>query len=164
MRVLLALLAFAIVAISRTPAVADSLPETEQYFEGTWTCKTDRGAFAIHNYRIELGDQWMTMHNRFEMPGGATGQFDEYYRYLPAAKAWDVVAFGSDGTMAIGGSTGWAGTTWRFTGTQTAAGGEKVPWRMTYTRYGTSKFERTLELKAGNNSWARNSAETCERR
>ena len=161
-RTLAALCLAVSVALTPMKSQAETLLDTGQYFEGTWTCKTDHGSFAIHNYRIELGDRWLTMHNRFEMPGGATGEYDEYYGYEPGAKTWQFRQFGSDGTLTSATSSGWAGASWRFTGSR-RDDAKTVPWRMTYVRFGPIKFQRKIEYQA-QNAWKPLSGELCEKK
>ena len=150
------------IACTSFPARAQTLLESGHYFEGTWACKTDRGSFAVHNYRMELDGRWMTMHNRFEMPGGATGQYDEYYGFEPSDKSWQLSVFGSDGTTASAASSGWAGAKLSFTGNQ-RADAKMIPWRMTYVRFGPSKFQRKIEYEA-QNEWKPLSGEVCEKK
>lgn len=149
-------------APARAAAPNATLLEVAQYFTGTWTCKTERGSFAIHNFLVELGGRWMTMHNRFEAPGGVTGEFDEYYGFTAATGTWTLSVFGSDGSLANEVAHGWTGASWHFSGT-TQSEGHTLPARLTYTKASTSEFGRTLETQVAG-QWQKTSAETCNRR
>jgi hypothetical protein len=167
-------ISLALLAGATAPLAAQ--PDRAYSLIGTWSC-TSSASTGTMTY-VRNADGSISMKNVFELASqpAARGEFDETYRFDPAAAVWtwtadqpQLAAFHERGTAGP-----WTTQTWIFDGTATMAGSrtldsiaEPAPAttqavRMVYAGLGDNVFRRDFEFYQ-KGLWVIRSSGTCKR-
>jgi hypothetical protein len=149
-------------------AGAQSAPADRAYaLAGAWSCQTAAGSNATMTF-VRQTDGSIATRDVFTASSGASGEFDEVYRFVAPAQYWSWVATlqGRSDFKEAATAGMWTAEKWFFDGTVTqrphAHDTETHRIRMIYTWISDSSFEREFErYDAG--VWRTTSSSVCRR-
>ena len=149
------------------PAAAQPVSADRAYgLVGAWSCQTAAGSNATLTFARE-SDGTISMRNVFEN-GGASGEFDELYRFVTAPQYWSWTATlkGRPDFKEAATAGPWTAQKWFFDGTVTqrphSGDTDTHRIRIVYTWISGSTFQREFELYDGN-VWKTTSSALCKK-